>query len=369
MYVDSQEYQEIKKIAEQTTFFERLRPLYRIIRWLFLPALILWSVVTEFGFLYSFIYRITNAVGLATALTILLVSLIELAKVLGGVYAVRFFAQGWVAERPGRYVPFIFVLGMMVLPAYAGSFFLSVRGAPDLVENVHHLTTTLPQIDIDSLNTKYDLRIKSEQKKQVDAHNTKWRGSITVGATRLSNTIQETISVIEQQRAQEIAQATAENNRRLQVETIKVEKLGGWLQGFGGFAEVFTVICLVLLGMFERYAIEEDPDSSPTHSHQVPINIKPKTIVKQQAIENSNHRAEIKGFSIGLNSAEGQKEGVHTIAHTNTRGITIHYTPRDVRGFIQKYNKRLVKAQDEGARINNQRWVEYWEGRMKEFKS
>ncbi|MGK0366565.1 MAG: hypothetical protein ACI85O_003639, partial [Saprospiraceae bacterium] len=135
-------------------FQKRLRPLKRFIGMLVI-ILLFWSALTESLFLFSGFLNITDIPEISAALTFLFILIIECCKYFLGTYCFRFLTHGWLRDGARYVLSFFIILPLSVATFYA-SIYLSVNGAPQVVEFVKEQTTPEYIINTDSIHARYD---------------------------------------------------------------------------------------------------------------------------------------------------------------------------------------------------------------------
>ena len=250
------EEEKLKAEVEKKSFAERMKPMRNGIIYFMLPLTIIWSVATEISFLGTEFYNMTNSLFWTAIGTTLLVSLVELSKLLVGTAFFKFLTNGWLKD--GGYYQIYFVPTLIwALLAYGGSVFMSINGAPSISKNISSYTNEIDLINLDSINQHFNARLLPYQDIIEHSKNTKWKGSITRDAMKSINKNTEIIESLETQRISAIQQAETENKERQSETASDVSEWGLWLKGFGGVGEGIQVLCLLMLSIYNRAATVE----------------------------------------------------------------------------------------------------------------
>lgn len=417
---DQAELKKIKDANERRNTYARLRGFMLGVR-IFLYILILWSILTESGYLAPQLIYFTGSKILAIGMLVIIICLIEGIKYAGGTLLVRMFTQNWFKDGY-HYWGIGFLLLLLVGTAFGGSAYFSIFGAPEIPAAFDRVSTNVELIDLDAIHSQYDQRIALEEDAISTASSMTWRGAIVSDGREIIQSAQDNKEEIEQQRQLEISAAITENQRRQNGHDTGLRDIGATLGAFGGIGEALTLLCLILTGVFERNVYNELPEAPeveaqkralPTSQKQssggdggigVPPGVTydpvtppiqtvppvPNGAVPQSVPPVPNGKkvlSEQGDTPFTSSNGEQQRNGVetvfledsHTIEHVTANGEIKRMRRVDVSRRIRLYTKRIKEyseriAAGEGnkktqeALENSQEWLVYWESRLKEFQ-
>ncbi len=313
----------IVKKSETLSLNKRLYPIHQFASAGLILFLII-SALTEILFIYSLTFSTFHHHYLALGISIVGTTCLEIFKFHSGHFFFRFIVQGWLKDGILYIICFI-IFGLFCISIFGLSFYLSVNGAPKIVSFYAEQTANIELIDVDSIQLKFDQKITPLLKDKKEAGNIKWKGTTTQHATKLSSKIQDQINAIELQRDSAISRANKENDSKNKKFDSIIKDNGNWLSGFGGISEVFTLLLLLFLEVYDKASYDELPNKfelsalingrqknyqngSPTNSYQTkaidsfPLNgnveqiekpidkkkvVKPKKEVKVQSQQSS----------------------------------------------------------------------------------
>ncbi len=236
-------------------FQKRLRPLKRFIGMLVI-ILLFWSALTESLFLFSGFLNITDVPEISAALTLLFITIIECCKYFLGTYCFRFLTHGWLRDGMRYVLSFLIILPLCVATFYA-SIYLSVNGAPQVVEFVKEQTTPEYIINTDSIHARYDTLVARVELDKANAKKTTWRGVTTNHATVLLQKYADRLSDIEVQRENALSNARKKEQEAKNDFNHDSEYWGDWFARFGGYGEGLTLLLLFFLEVYHRAVYKE----------------------------------------------------------------------------------------------------------------
>ena len=236
-------------------FQKRLRPLKRFIGMLVI-ILLFWSALTESLFLFSGFLNITDVPELSAVLTLLFITIIECCKYFLGTYCFRFLTHGWLRDGMRYVLSFLIILPLSIATFYA-SIYLSVNGAPQVVEFVKEQTTPEFIINKDSIHSRYDTLAAKIELDKANAKKTTWRGVTTTHATVLLQKYEDRLSDIEVQRENALGEARRKEQEAKNDFSDDSEYWGDWFARFGGYGEGLTLLLLFFLEVYHRAVYKE----------------------------------------------------------------------------------------------------------------
>jgi len=256
---------------EAEGFLDRFHSFYMVIAWGILPLLIVWSIITEFLFLYRHFTQSTGSLPLTLVFTFLVILLVEGLKAKTAVPTLRMFTHGWFWQGWHYKAVLVFLLPVMAI-SYIGSAYMSVKGGPEIVyffnSNNEELQPTL--ISLDSIHAGFDARTAPLLTNLAKAQKSTWGGKPTAEGLALSQKIQDQINRIEAERTTTLTEARALNQQLMGQWRERVTHRGGWMAGFAGIGEILQLICYLLLQIFHRSAYKEVAHVDPETNVQQP---------------------------------------------------------------------------------------------------
>lgn len=243
------------------SFYERLSGLVFCIKWIFLPLLLLWSIITEFGFFGTEFFGMSQSVAIAGLGAGVLIAIIEVGKYATGKLMVKFLVHGWLKD--GFHYKIIFIpLSLFCVMLFGASFYTSINGAGRGSENLRAMTTKVKHdlINIDAIKAEFATELLPYQATVAKAQKTTWKGSMTKEAVKLAKSQAPIIQGIQARKDSTLLAAQKQNAAKLEEEKAKGQNFGLWLKGFGGLGELLQLVCYTLLGIYYRFSYLELPE-------------------------------------------------------------------------------------------------------------
>jgi len=396
----------IQNKNQQESIQDRLGSFITLIS-VILFVLIIWSILTESAFLWPTFKNNTGSSLWAGFLTIVVVIVIEAAKLGAGPLWLQFKTHGWFGDGAYYWIFYVFIT-LVVLIGFGGSATFSIKGGPTIASNLKNQSSTLSLIDLDSIHAKYNDLKSQELIKQAQGAQMTWRGKVVSDGRQIINEAQATINKYEELRMTEIESAMQENERRRQAHEASISNFGGWVQGLGGIGELLTLLLITLRLLYYRavadeqvdeddpevnYEASQSPDPGPAPGGSTTPTPQPQA--QQRSIQDILRDGM-------LNLPRGEAETVQTLSeqqkthpagtdirkihirddrvieHKGEDGRTRLYRIQDVDGFISKYQRRVddlvdrikqgkATARTQAALENNQTKLNYWTQRRQEF--
>jgi hypothetical protein len=375
----------IRGTAKRQSVYDRLGPFNQALS-IVLILLIVWSVLTEFAFIFPQLLNTAGSKAFAITVTVILIISIEVLKIVGGRTLIRMVSFGWLQDG-GHYRVMFGILLLPVLAAFLSSAYCTIMGAPTTVDHINRQTTTLPLVDLQEIRAGYDAKIAHQEQVIQQGKQMTWKGKVVSDGRKLIRQANETIEKLNDDLEAELAAARAKNSELVAGNQADVANVGTWLQGFGGIGELFSFLLLVFMTNYERAVADEDDGNDPEDSPPSPPGRK-KSPPTAREIPFSLNGLTLSGLSEQSGTRPGSPEPPRAkmravrddrvIEHKGADGNVKLYTRKQVEGFISKYNGRLRRQEEkieEGtadqkikdAYSNNLRWVNYWNDRLQEF--
>lgn len=341
----------------EPSFKNRLAPLQRFIGVL-IVFLLLWSALTECIFLFSGFLNITNAQNVSTVMTILFIFVLESCKFFLGKYCFRFITHAWLKDGGQYILAFSIVLPITVGVFYA-SIFLSVNGAPQVVEFAKNQTKIEFIVNKDSIDNKYDKMLVRVEADKESAKNTTWRGVTTTKATLLLQKYEDRIIDIELQRKQAINAAFSQKQEVEKLFSNDSEYWGIWFARFGGYGEALTLFFIFFMETYRR-AVEKEKsliytERESERNDSVPERKESETEqIQEVTVENIHENIDDLPIDVLLQEPVSVPNNTDIVPEQIFEFEGKTYTEEQLKDFIRKTKYRAKNNRTENSRLQNE---------------
>lgn len=263
----------ITQKGNRLSFRERLRTLY--IFCLFATIVLqLISILTEGLAIYQGSMRLVNSSAGAFAAMIIIIFIIEGTKRATVPYVARFLVGGWIGQHK-NYTTAFGLLTFLALSALVASAFLSVRSAPDIAAYLNNALSPPTLVEVDSINTHYDTKI-AEIDQKLDREmelNRNSRGQLLIqSGVPIFEQLSSEKNALMAQKAAALVHADSTNKAAVSIHEADSQDVGGSLQNFAGVCEVFFVIFIFFMELYDRTSYLELPEKSKNLTEAAQVN-------------------------------------------------------------------------------------------------
>jgi hypothetical protein len=255
--------EEVKRVQESHGFKNFITQNYALkvaFTWVIYPIATILAMATSATHLWVNFETTISWAPLAAFLTFLLVVFLEVAKYFSADVVVDGIRTGIFSKPRPHQIAFI-VSAILAVVAYTTSIYLDWKGAPIAAEYFKKMSDPVKAqyVSLDSINAVYDNRIAAEASVIGDAKKMTWKGKVIERGQKLINKAQDNKMLHEQQRAEAVAAAQAENAAILQEYEEKTANAGFWFQNLIGVGIFFQILSMIFVAIYNdgaKYEIE-----------------------------------------------------------------------------------------------------------------
>jgi len=265
MYMNQATFQEeVNRVKESHSFKNFITQNYALkvaFTWCIYPIATILAMATSATHLWVNFETTISWAPLAAFLTFLLVVFLEVAKYFSADVVVDGIRSGIFSKPRPHQIAFI-VSAILAVVAYTTSIYLDWKGAPIAAEYFKKMSDPVKAqyVSLDSINAVYDNRIAAEASVIGDAKRMTWKGKVIERGQKLINKAQDNKMLHEQQRAEAVAAAQAENAAILQEYEEKTANAGFWFQNLIGVGIFFQILSMIFVAIYNdgaKYDIEK----------------------------------------------------------------------------------------------------------------
>jgi len=265
MYMNQATFQEeVNRVKESHSFKNFITQNYALkvaFTWCIYPIATILAMATSATHLWVNFETTISWAPLAAFLTFLLVVFLEVAKYFSADVVVDGIRTGIFSKPRPHQIAFI-VSAILAVVAYTTSIYLDWKGAPIAAEYFKKMSDPVKAqyVSLDSINAVYDNRIAAEASVIGDAKKMTWKGKVIERGQKLINKAQDNKMLHEQQRAEAVAAAQAENASILQEYEEKTANAGFWFQNLIGVGIFFQILSMIFVAIYNdgaKYDIEK----------------------------------------------------------------------------------------------------------------
>jgi hypothetical protein len=324
-----------QKVEERRDSLPRLKWL-RIFLTFVLTLTIIWTstmCIMSLNLKWQLSMSYEMAIGCAVLVTLLL----EFLKFkIGGLFtdAVGYgdiLEHGWISGVLWSLV------GILVVSSYVLSIYVSVNEASDRAKMQHEASTPFPTFEqyTSKKDAAFDAQIASARETQKAGSSIRWKGKIVEKGQKIIAQSASLIQTIENQRSQFQETAKGEYEADKAAHKLKSDMVGQSANIFGGYAEFFQILCVIILTLIrlsedEKFSNDDErekqsiaPNRQPQQNFSFGQNYRPQIGFKRNNEPNGIDETVITGYNsvITPQNREQYQVFVYDKIYTETQNL------------------------------------------------